>query len=918
MASLRGSAALAALAVIIAAGLLSGPAGLRPGRQNAEASRLSEVSKLTASDAEPDDRLGIGVAVGGDTAVAGAYLEDAGDGPAPSSRPLSPPATPTPVPGVMEVDCDASQGGIQTNCAYPAGSSFQVEVHVTQPPADGYFGIQAKLGWTEGAVNYLPALDEEDEALWPDCTIAVRANNWELSGVPSLLFGCAPLPRLTVGATFTGAIFTFEFQCKSGPHSGSPPAGLAPGQSVLDLISSVDELPPRQGGSIFVSRNPQPIDPGLVDATVTCSDGPAPSSTPLSPPAMPAPTPTPLTPPGTPNPSGAMAVDCDASQGGIQTNCAYAAGSSFQVEVHVTEPPTGGFFGIQAKLGWTEGAVNYLPALDEADEALWPDCTIALRANNWEVIGVPSLLFGCAPLPRLTDGATFTGAIFTFEFQCKSGPDFGSPPAGLAPGQSVLDLISRVDELPPRQGGSIFVSRYQQPIDPGLVDATVTCSNGPAPTPTPLSPPATPAPTPTPLTPPGTPNPSGAMAVDCDASQGGIQTDCTYAPGASFQAEVHVIQPPADGYFQIQAKLGWTEGAVNYLPAAPSAEALWSRCNVAASVNNWERIGVPSLVIACAPLPPLAEGDSFTGAVFTFEFQCESLPAGSPPAGLAPNQAVLDLVSSVNEPAPAQGGTIFLAAGLRPIAPALTGATVTCGEPPAPVPTPASAPDALVFVGDVGVTDAGCGGGDITITLNPAGTEIVSLSVVGLDKAAGPDDLVTEFDPPIAIEGDSSFYRSAPLPSPLDMILATFEGTFNFAADPAIVSGTFTIAFVEDPSVVLCAADFSAEGPPSDIDIAGVPLPTPSPTAAPTAAPALTSTPVPTPTAGAPTAAATPDDLASSVQDAMAGPSLPETGAGALDAERRAGAGLFAMIGALLAAAAAGAALYRRRSTRDE
>ena len=404
------------------------------------------------------------------------------------------------------------------------------------------------------------------------------------------------------------------------------------------------------------------------------------------------------------------------------------------------------------------------------------------------------------------------------------------------------------------------------------------------------------------------------MAVDCDASQAGVQSDCTYAPGSSFQAEVHVIQPPADGYFQIQAKLGWTEGAVNYLPAAPSAEALWSNCTIPASVNNWERIGVPSLVIACAPLPGLAEGDSFTGAVFTFEFQCESLPAGSPPAGLAPNQSVLDLISSVNESAPAQGGTIFLAAGLRPIAPALTGATVTCGEPPAPVPTPASAPDALVFVGEVAVTDAGCGGGDITITLNPAGTEIVSLFVAGLDKADGPDDLVTEFDPPIAIEGDSSFYRAAPLPSPLDMILATFEGTFNFAADPAIVSGTLTIALVEDPSVVLCAADFSAEGPPGDVNTSGVPLPTPSPTAA----PPLTSTPVPTPTAGAPTAAATPDDLASSVQDALAGPSLPETGAAALDAERRAGPGLFAMIGALLVAAAAGAALYSRRSTRDE
>ena len=78
LASHRGGAALAALALIIAAGLLSGPAGFGPGEQSAQASLLSEVKKLLASDAEAADVFGRGAAaISGDTIVVGADGEDA-------------------------------------------------------------------------------------------------------------------------------------------------------------------------------------------------------------------------------------------------------------------------------------------------------------------------------------------------------------------------------------------------------------------------------------------------------------------------------------------------------------------------------------------------------------------------------------------------------------------------------------------------------------------------------------------------------------------------------------------------------------------------------------------------------------------------------------------------------------------------
>ncbi|MCH8920375.1 MAG: FG-GAP repeat protein, partial [Chloroflexi bacterium] len=57
--------------------LLSGPAGIGPEPQSAEAA-LAEVLKLTASDAQASVEFGFSVAVDGDTAVVGAFRESAG------------------------------------------------------------------------------------------------------------------------------------------------------------------------------------------------------------------------------------------------------------------------------------------------------------------------------------------------------------------------------------------------------------------------------------------------------------------------------------------------------------------------------------------------------------------------------------------------------------------------------------------------------------------------------------------------------------------------------------------------------------------------------------------------------------------------------------------------------------------------
>ena len=64
-----------ALLFLVAAGVLVGPAGLRPETKSAEAVLLSEIKKLPSSQTDPFDRFGFSVAVSGDIAVVGAPWE---------------------------------------------------------------------------------------------------------------------------------------------------------------------------------------------------------------------------------------------------------------------------------------------------------------------------------------------------------------------------------------------------------------------------------------------------------------------------------------------------------------------------------------------------------------------------------------------------------------------------------------------------------------------------------------------------------------------------------------------------------------------------------------------------------------------------------------------------------------------------
>ena len=213
-----------------------------------------------------------------------------------------PPSAPPPGgSGRVAVDCAAAVAGIQSACAYPAEATFDVEIHVTQAPEEGYFGFQTKLRW-EAALVYLASDNPAQEALWPECDLSLRRDN-QPQGDPSLLFGCAPFPALSEGATDTGAVLRFRLRCQ---QEGSTPLLLVPRQG------------DPQGGTYFLDSRLAALDPGLTSAQVTCGSPPpcppggcstpAPTSAPLpDATAPPAPTltttPQQAPPPPTPGPT---------------------------------------------------------------------------------------------------------------------------------------------------------------------------------------------------------------------------------------------------------------------------------------------------------------------------------------------------------------------------------------------------------------------------------------------------------------------------------------------------------------------------------------------------------------------------------------------------------------------------------------
>jgi hypothetical protein len=163
--------------------------------------------------------------------------------------------------GLMLVDCDATEPSIQLGCTYEVGQAFPITVHMLERPVGGYSAWQAKVSWSDEQLEYLPAVDIDDEKLWPECDLAARANNQDQtnvgreSGAPSVLYGCVSFPvRLSF---YTGPLLQLQLRCDA--------AGL----SRLELVPMEGDV---QLGTHALDQRGNAIVPALKSAGVECVD----------------------------------------------------------------------------------------------------------------------------------------------------------------------------------------------------------------------------------------------------------------------------------------------------------------------------------------------------------------------------------------------------------------------------------------------------------------------------------------------------------------------------------------------------------------------------------------------------------------------------------------------------------------------
>jgi hypothetical protein len=346
----------------------------------------------------------------------------------------------------MAVDCDATSEGIQGVCVYESGDTFALQVQVLYAPREGYAGIQAKLRWEDGLLDFQPALASE-EAPWQGCDVPAQTDNSVLPAPEwdsSLLFGCWPFEAPGVARFDSGAVLEFTFTCEQD------------GVASLQLVPR--PLDP-QRGTHFVDTALLAVQPDLAGAEVVC--GPCPDSGCPPPPPLPSPPGEPAsTQSSDPAGSGGIAVDCDPGQAGRQAECSLASADCCLIQVDITHSPADGHFGYQIKLRWADDLLEYLPA-DPHMELVSSGCGAldsTVRFDNQP--HDPSMVFGCSRSLVPVGGLAGSGPTLYLRFRCQQ------------PGTTVLTLVPRAGDV---QGGAFFLAEDASPIDPELASATITC-----------------------------------------------------------------------------------------------------------------------------------------------------------------------------------------------------------------------------------------------------------------------------------------------------------------------------------------------------------------------------------------------------------------------------------------------------------
>ncbi|MCI0855868.1 MAG: FG-GAP repeat protein [Chloroflexi bacterium] len=344
------------------------------GRDQGGADNWGQVAKLTASDAQPGDIFGFGVAASGNIAVVGAVFEDAG-GPSAGAA------------YVFERD----QGG--------ADNWGQVmKLTASDAQSADFFGLNVAVSGDTAVVGAHRVGAFSAGAAYVFQRHQGGADNW------------GELTKLTASDAQDGDDF-----------------GRSVAVSGDTVLTGANSESGRKGAAyVFELQIPKPTP----TETPTPSDTPTPTDTPTATPCAPEGCPT-ATP--TPTPGGAPEMELVlVSPPGVCVagKCQLAAGAPFKLGVQIVAAPAQGYVQAQSyvwfgpDLTWDPGSTSV------ADDLVWPDCVpgLALRfqAVSPQAVNPPPasevLAHGCAtglfpPLPV----ATHLGLFATMILSCSPG-----------------------------------------------------------------------------------------------------------------------------------------------------------------------------------------------------------------------------------------------------------------------------------------------------------------------------------------------------------------------------------------------------------------------------------------------------------------------------------------------------------------
>lgn len=173
--------------------------------------------------------------------------------------------------GAFAVDCEGNTLEVDTDCQFGDGQEFAVLIQFVEGLDEPYAGIQIKLDWDAGVIEYLPTEGAGDEVVWQECTIPAR--NSDLPDGPSLIFACVPFTGRTdqplQPSTYVGPLFYYSFRCVG---TGTATLRLAPLENDQPL------------GTHVITEDNETVVPELRPARVTCggpaAERPAPEVTP--------------------------------------------------------------------------------------------------------------------------------------------------------------------------------------------------------------------------------------------------------------------------------------------------------------------------------------------------------------------------------------------------------------------------------------------------------------------------------------------------------------------------------------------------------------------------------------------------------------------------------------------------------------